>query len=300
LGRAGFQVRHALDLEDGDRSPVILGECAPAFAMARQALETGRHLLVACPASMAPERLALLYGSRRRAQSLFVWNERRYHPGYHFVNSLTEADATWRPRYLRLETLCLEPPASGLTRWRVLESLALLLGLTTESPLAVAATEQPNPLRNAPDLVSLRLSFPEMEAFLQLGMGEAIERRETLIGAGARKAYVDELNQSVPLRLVEDETRAPSMKQARWLSCPAPTPDELARQQCLAFLDATLKQDLVQREAGLWLKALAVLQAVGRSLEEEGALAPVTAGQEAEPRFRLIQGQPLASPPSVA
>ncbi|MPZ49789.1 MAG: hypothetical protein GEU75_10940 [Dehalococcoidia bacterium] len=300
LYRAGFKVNRALDLEAGDHTPVILGECNGAFAIARQAIESGRHLMIAAPGAISAERLALLFADRKRAQSIFIWNERRYHPGYRFVNSLTETDATWRPRYLRLETLCTEPTNSALVRLRTLEAIALLLSITSESPVEVSGLAEANPMRNAPDLIALRLVFAGLEAFIQVGMGEAIERRETLLAAANRKAYVDELNQSMPLRLVEDDSRPAAGPQARWLSCPPPGPEEMARQQCLAFLDATLKTNLAQAEASLWLRSIAVLQATDRSLQADGAPAPVEVGEE-QPRFRVILGRSFAaSPHSVA
>ena len=299
LSRAGLQVRRAPALEAGDRSPVILGESIGAFAVARQAVETGRHLLIASPATLPADRLSLLLASRKRAQSIFVWNDRRYHPAYRFVNGLVESDATWQPHYLRHETLSLGPTTNALSRWHTLEAVALVLTLTPEVPLALSAVAHLNAIRNAPDLVSLRLAFHGLEAFVQVGMGEAIERRETLVAAADRKAYVDELNQSMPLRLVEDESRAGSAGQARWPSCPLPDPEDLARLQCVAFLDSTLKPDLAQAETTLWLRSLAVLQAATRSFAAHGALTDVELLEE-QPRFRVVDGRSLTPGPSAA
>jgi hypothetical protein len=276
-----------------------VGESNSAFTIARQAVETGRPVLLTSPSSIGAERLGLLLSNRKKAQSLFLWNDRRYHPGYRFVNSLIEADATWRPRYLRLESLSLDPTSSGLVRWRVLESVALLLSITHEVPVTISALSEANPQRNAADLVSLSLRFRGLSAFVHVGMGEALERRETLLAAASRKAYVDELNESMPLRLVEDDARQ-GANQARWLTCPSPSPEELARQQVLAFLDATLKPNLAQTEATLWQRSLAVLQSMDRSLQSDAAETPVEMREE-EPRFRLILGRAMGTtPPSVA
>jgi len=300
LSRAGFRVFHTFSLEEGDRSPLIVGEVNGAFSVVLQAVESGRHVLIASPYALTPERIALLLEKRKRSQAFFVWSERRYHPGYRFVGGLIEADASWRPRYLRLESLGAEATNSGLMRWRLLESLALLVGIAAEAPLSVAATATANSVRNAPDFISLFLAFKDIEAFVQVGLGEALERREMLLAADGRKAYVDELNQSMPLRLMEDEPANRQSSAARWVSCAAPTEEELARQQCFAFLDATLKPNLTQGEADVWLRALAALDAVDRSLQADGAAVPVQIREE-EPRFRLIGGQSLSSlPPSVA
>jgi len=300
LGRAGFRLRHAFEVESGDKTPLILGEVNGAYAIARQAVESGRPVLITGPASLPPERLSLLLEARGRSQALFVWSGRRYHPGYRFVGGLMEADATWRPRYVRLETLGVEPTSSALIRWRTLEALALLTGIAADAPLSAAATATLNALRNAPDLLTIVLAFKDLDAFLQIGLGEALERREMLLAAASRKAFVDELNQSTPVRLVEDEPAGRQAASARWVSCAAPTEEELARLQCFAFLDATLKPNLASEEANVWLRALSALQAIDRSLQANGAAVAVSIREE-EPRFRVINGQSLTQlPPTVA
>jgi hypothetical protein len=295
----GFQVRHAFELEAGDRSPLILGDAPGAFTIARQALEAGRHLLIASPASFPTNRLSFLYDDRQRSQALIVWNARRFHSGYRFVNSLTEADATWRLRYLRFETLITEPTSMALGRSRTLEAVSLLLSLTPDLPLEASCFEEPNPVRNGPDLITVRVAFRDVDAFIQIGLGEAVDRRETVLAADHRKCYVDELNPSMPVRLVEDGSRPYAGSQARWLSMSSYTPEEMARQQCLAFIDATENPALAQTEAVLWRRSIAVLQALERSLQAEGASLKINLQEDQEPRFRLILGN-LASPPSVA
>ena len=117
LSRAGFEIRRTLDPEDGDLCPVILGDTPAAFAAARQLLGAERHLLLASPTSFSASQLSALLASRHARQALFVWSERRFHPGYHLVRGLIEADpATWQPRYVHHTSLLLEPPSAVATR----------------------------------------------------------------------------------------------------------------------------------------------------------------------------------------
>jgi predicted dehydrogenase len=288
LSSAGFRLHHTLEVDSSDRSPIILGEAPSAFALARQAVEMGRHVLIASPSSLSPERLSLLLDNRKRAQALFVWSERRYHPAYRFIGALVEADTIWQPRFLRLETLTVEPPASAQSRWLTLESLTLAISLAGCPAESIRSHAITNPTRHAPDLLSLLVSFPDIEASIHIGLGEPVERRETLLATADRKAYIDELNQSTPIRVIEDERGIARGSGARWLSCQAPTSDELARQQCLAFLDATLKSQLARDEAELWLRSLAALDASERSLAQ-GTAASVEESSP-DPVFRLISG----------
>ena len=93
LSRNGLRVTRAFELDPDDVSPLILGESHGAYQAARQAAEAGRHILIASPHALSPERLSLLLENRHPTQALFVWSERRYHPGYRLLSGLTEADA---------------------------------------------------------------------------------------------------------------------------------------------------------------------------------------------------------------
>ncbi len=295
LSRSGFSLAHSFEVDPSSRSPIILGEVQGAFQLAREAVETGRHLLIAGTQVLTPERLTLLLEHRDPTQGIFVWSDRRHHPGYRFVAGLMESDNTWRPRYLRQEVLSTDHPSSVLFRWRTLEAIALLNSITACEPKTVNATAVFNTKRNAPDLASLSITYRDIEAELLMGLGEAIERRETLMASATRKAYVDELNQSMPIRIIDDEPV--NTNSARWLSCTAPSDEELARQQCIAFLDATLHAQRTAEEAAIWQASLATLASMEQSLAGH-VPADVVIRPEGTP-FRVVAGF-HATPPSVA
>jgi predicted dehydrogenase len=294
LARAGFRVFRTLDMDPRDRSPLIVGDAPTAYALAREAVEAGRHVLVASPAALTPDRISLLMETRRKGQAVFVWSERRSHPGYRLVSGLIEADGGWRPRFVRQQTFTTEAPSRSLARWLTLEAMAVVLALAGQAPQAVAATSVVNPTRHAPEFISAALSFPRLEAQVQVALGDPQERRETLLASADRKAFVDELNASMPVRLIEEERNA-GRSPSRWLTCNAPSESELARRQCLVFLDATLKGHLAADEAELWQRAVAATNAVERCLArdifepltERGADA-VTAGRPETLAPRLI------------
>ncbi|MGE3984598.1 MAG: hypothetical protein AB7G38_10525 [Dehalococcoidia bacterium] len=288
LTAAGFGLRRTFAFDDEDRSPIILGELPAALNVARQAVEAGRHLMIANPSQLSPERLGLLFEGRRRAQALFLWSTRRFHPSYRFVSSLIESDATWQPRHLRHETLIAEPPSVSLANWSLIETAALVTGLAGNVPRSVTASGAANPMRNANELMNLTIEFPNLRAFILLGLGEAVERRETLIAGQRRRLFIDELNQSVPVRLISDDADGESTPTARWLSTSAPSADELARQQCLAFLDSTLHPSQTQDEANLWTQAFAITVAARQSLLNNGAAAPVEQRESEAPKFRIL------------
>jgi hypothetical protein len=288
LARAGFSLSRAFELQPGDRSPVILGDLQGAFRMAREVVESGRHVLVATSYCHTPERLSLLLQSRKRSQALFVWSERRYHPGYRLITGLSQADATWKPRYLRQETLSIEPAEAALFRWRLLESIALVTSIAAEEPVSVNATAALNALRNAPDSAAVGIAFKNIQGFVQVGLGEALDRRETLIAAAGRKAFVDELGRAAPLRIIEDDG-APAANGSRGLLCQSLSPQEATRQQCVAFLEATRRATLAQAEATTWSRALSVLRAAETSYGAAGRSVPLTKRDD-QPYLRLVGG----------
>lgn len=289
LFAAGFQLRRTIDLEEDGRGPVILGETAAAHTIARQAIAAGRHLLLANPSQFTPDRLGLLFEGRRKAQALFLWSGRRHLPGFRFLRSLVESDTAWRPHYLRHEVLMMEAPSAGPANWALIESAALMTALVGAEPEACTAAGADNPLRNSAELTMLALDFPTLTAFLQLGLGEPVARRETLLAAEGRKAYFDEINQSTPVRMIFDDPGMEKAAPTRWLSAAAPSAEEIARQQCLAFLDATLHAEEAQQEAQLWTTALAISEAARRSAASENARTAVQPVFAAEaPPFRLL------------
>jgi hypothetical protein len=142
-------------------------------------------------------------------------------------------------------------------------------------------------MRNANELMNLSIEFPSFRAFLQLGLGEAMERRETLIAGATRRLFVDELDTSVPVRLISDDesTEAPT---SRWLSTRAPAAEELARQQVVSFLDSTLHPEHTQDEATLWTRAFAIIVAARQSLLNGGGAVQVQQRDSQAPGFRII------------
>ena len=295
LFRSGFSLAHSFEVDTGSASPIVLGEMQGGYQLAREAVTAGRHLLIADPLILTPERLTLLLEHRQPGQALFVWSDRRCHAGYRFMAGLRESDNTWRPRYIRQEVLSTEHPTSALFRWRILEALALFNGIAQQEPKSVSATSIVNRKRNAPDLASLAIQYGDIEAELMVGLGEAIERRETLLASDTRKVYVDELNASMPIRIIDDEPV--SANSARWLSSMAPSSEELARQQCIGFLDATVQNHLSADEAVLWNRSLAMLASMEQSFAQHGPVDVVV--REESSRFRTVGGM-YSSPSSVA
>ena len=273
------------EVTPGSHRPVIVGHSPHVFLTIRSLVEAGHHVLVACPAVLTVPQLVALFAGRGLGQVLSLWSESRRHPGHRLVAGLVEADEqAWHPRYIRQVTSLDEKPGAGLMRWRLLEAIALVAAYAGVPPLTLTATASLNPSRGCPDQEILILRYENLEAYIQVSLGEPMARRETLIAAAARKAYVDELNCSTPVRLFDDEPAA-ARKAARRISCPSPSSAELSRQQCLAFVEATQNRAVAEAEARLWLQALAVLQVAESSLAADGA--PRSVGESAPSQSRL-------------
>jgi len=299
LSRAGFSLTRAFELDSAEKAPVVIGEVHGAFLIARQALEAGRHVLVASSQALSTERLAILLEERTRTQAVFVWSERRYHPAYRLVAGLVEADATWEPRFMRQQVLSRQPAGGPLSSYVLLESVGLLCRLAAGQPERVWARSIESPRRNFADLLTLGIEFSGFEAMLQVGFGEALNRRETLIAAEGRRAFIDELD-TTPIRLIDEEADGGAAPGARWMACPAPRPEELARQQCIAFLEATLDEKAAEREAALWQRSVDILRAVDRSSKLQGAPVAVETGAARHPRLRVVGGRAFRPVPPTA
>jgi hypothetical protein len=285
LAHASFKVHHAFELDPNDHNPVIVGEVSGALHVTRDAIEAGRPVLIAGTHFLTPDRLGSLFDIRRRNQALFVWNARRYHPGFRLVTGLMESDPNWRPRHLRHEWLSMDAPSTAAVRWNALEAISLVTALAEDQPQVVMANALLNTKRNCPDLLTMKVAYREVESLILVGLGEGIERHETLIAAPTRKVLVDGLSYDAPVRVIDDEALYEPV--TRWLSCPTASPHELARQQCVAFLEAAAHPALAKQEAVIWLQSLATLDAVDRSLAANGA-GMLIRDEAPQPRVRVL------------
>jgi len=294
LTRAGFDAGR--DLAADDRCPVILGDVAHPFSQALQLIEAGRHLLVANPVAMSPSQLASLLAARKPRQAVFVWNERRHHPAYRLLANLIRSDETgWRPRYIRQTVVSAERPTAALLRWRAYEAIALVIELVGREPQQVSATGATSTWRGCLDMIAISMEFAGAQAFLHVGLGEGLEARETALAAHDRRAYVNELNSTTPVRLSDDGEDAAGG--SRTVSCPSPSASELARRQCLAYLDAIANPARCQAEADLWLSTIGAWQATEASIAAAGTPAAVIEPMAAALRVHTGRGLQAASAP---
>jgi hypothetical protein len=179
----------------------------------------------------------------------------------------------------------MDAPSTAAVRWNALEAISLVTALAEDQPQVVMANALLNTKRNCPDLLTMKVAYREVESLILVGLGEGIERHETLIAAPTRKVLVDGLSYDAPVRVIDDEALYEPV--TRWLSCPTASPHELARQQCVAFLEAAAHPALAKQEAVIWLQSLATLDAVDRSLAANGA-GMLIRDEAPQPRVRVL------------
>jgi hypothetical protein len=253
---------------DRDNSPVLLGEAAICYAIARQVIDAGRDLLICNPQLLTPTEVQGLLQSRRPRQVVSVWNPRRQHPANRMIAGLVRTcDPAWEPRLVRATSLGIERPAAALLAWRSLDAITLVSEMIGATPRSVAALEAPGGERGTEDCIALSVGFDHTAAFLQVGLGEAADRHETMLAGPTRKAYVDELDQKVPLRILDTAAAGA----ARYVACTAPQPQDLTRMQVLAFLECVQQRELADAEASLLMASLAVWRVAQASLAQGGA-----------------------------
>jgi hypothetical protein len=261
--------------QETDATPVLLGDAPNLYGIARRVVDDGRDLLICNPVLLAPSELQALLRARSNRQAVGIWSSRRAHPANRMIAGLVRAgDPAWEPRLVRSAALSCERPTAALLTWQTIESIALLIDLAGAEPRSVSAVEAPAGERGKEDFAALAISFDRTTASLQVGLGEAVEKRETLLASPTRKAYIDELDRGVPLRILDAETPA-APATTRYVACPAPSHEELVRLQLSSFLDAGEQAALAASEAGLVACALSVWRAAQVSLSHGGAPQPV-------------------------
>jgi hypothetical protein len=294
LTLAGFDIGYEVSADHN--CPAVVGEIPHLYSQALQLVEAGKDLLLTHPQSLSAAQQASLLAARKPRQALFFWHERRFHPAYRLVSGLIRSDdGGWSPRALRHSTMSAERPSATNLRWLTCEVLALLAELAASQPKRASAHAIYSPWRGASDFLSATIEFEDSTAVLEVGLGEGKSTRETVVAAYDRKAYIDELDAAVPLRLSDDAAAAGAGM--RTIACQPLGTEELARQQCVAFLEAQTNGAKCEAEADRWRSVLSCWQTIQESLEAGGA--PMEVREPVASGLRVLSGRSLRAVPHV-
>jgi predicted dehydrogenase len=277
--RTGTTLDDLLDDETLD-AVGIATPLATRYALARRALEAGKHVLVATPAALASAQADdLVRRAEAEGRQLQMDHEMLFHPALVELNKIIAAGALGELYYLtasRRRLGCLG--GDGIIWEAGSEAVAMVLWLVGDEPMEVTAHGGSCAGAGAADVAFCHLRFATgIAGQLVLSAVESQESRRLTVVGSAGMAVFDELDRQRSLTVSERDSSSRAMV-SPWL----PGADA-RRMRCESFLSAVRSPAYSHSPIRSGAAVVAVLEALQQSLEHGGRAEPVGVTREPEP-----------------
>ncbi len=273
-----------------DRSIEAIALATPAeqhFAMARQALDAGKHVFVEKPLALtAPEAEALQRKAAAGGQVLMVGHLLQYHPAFLQLRQLVRDGALGRLQYIYSNRLNL-----GKIRreenilWSFApHDISMILALVDEEPDAVLATGANYLHHQIADVTTTHLRFPGgVNAHIFVSWLHPFkEQKLVVVGDRQMAVFDDGLSWDAKLTLYphQIEWREGRPEPQKGAAVPVPLEaDEPLKLECRHFLDCIAQQTTPRTDGAEAVRVLRVLQSAEASIASG---KPVSIGDRAE------------------
>ncbi len=287
-------------LADSAIDAIVLATPARAhFAMARAALEAGKHVYVEKPLCLQSDHAAqLLELSQQRERVLMVGHLLEYHPAVEYLLDLVERDEIGELRYLYSQRLNLgQVRADENALWSLaphdISVANLLLG---GNPQSVTASGQAFLRPDVHDVVFLTISYPNGRlAHIHVSWLDPHKTRQITLVGSKQMAVFDDMVPSEKLRLYDkgfDWQTADGLPAATFsadaetalkvrfgdVTIPHLLTTEPLLLECQHFVDS-IRNGTTPRSDGLdGLQVVQVLEVAQQSLEQGGTPVQIAQG----------------------
>jgi UDP-2-acetamido-3-amino-2,3-dideoxy-glucuronate N-acetyltransferase len=259
------------------RGVIIATPAESHYAMAREAIEAGKDVLVEKPLTLSAsegERLVAL--GEKRGAVLMVGHLLEFHPAIQKLRELIKSGALGELRYLYSSRLNL-----GKVRreenilWSFApHDIAIILRLVSEWPTSVAATGGTYLQPRVADVTVTHMEFPTgIRAHIFVSWLHPYKEQRLVVIGSKRMAVFDDVNKQDKLMVydqgVEFVNGEPVTRKNEGVPVELENAEPL-RRQCLHFLECmrTRQRPLTDGQSGL--KVLRVLEAAELSLSGNG------------------------------
>jgi predicted dehydrogenase len=262
---------------------VIATPVSSHYALAKAALEAGKHVLVEKPLATSVEEGAQLIDlSERHGLVLMSGHTFLYSPAVLKIKGLIDADELGDVYFVSTSrvNLGLHQPDVSVVWDLAPHDLSILCFWLEESPSRVSAMSRGCIIRDTPDIAFINLDYASgLLAHVELGWLAPSKLRRTAI-VGSRKMVVYDDTSSEPVRLFDSGVvlREPSTFGEYRLTyrsgdivSPQIDPSEPLHAELLDFCDAIRTGSEPRSTARLGLEIVRVLEAVDASLARSGA-----------------------------
>jgi predicted dehydrogenase len=186
---------------------VIATPVASHYALAKYAIDRGKHVLVEKPICSSSDEAAYLVAAAERANViLMVDHTFVFHPVVRKLSEMARAGGLGHVSYydsLRINLGLFQPDVNVL--WDLApHDLSIIDHLFGEEPVYVEATGYCHLNPDIPDIAYVTMHFPSrMVAHLNLSWMSPVKARRIAVGGTAKMAVWDDLDREEPLRLYD-------------------------------------------------------------------------------------------------
>jgi predicted dehydrogenase len=283
---------------------VIATPVSSHYALAKAALEAGKHVLVEKPLATSVEEGAHLIDlSERHGLVLMSGHTFLYSPAVLKIKGLIDAGELGDVYFVSTSrvNLGLHQPDVSVVWDLAPHDLSILFFWLEESPSRASAMSRGCILRDTPDIAFINLDYASgLLAHVELGWLAPSKLRRTAI-VGSRKMVVYDDTSSEPVRLFDSGVVLPeptSFGEYRLtyrsgdIVSPQIDPSEPLHAELLDFCDAIRTGSEPRSTARLGLEIVRVLEAVDASLARSGAPVEVRTTDRQPGPALLAQGAP--------
>jgi predicted dehydrogenase len=283
---------------------VIATPVSSHYALAKAALEAGKHVLVEKPLATSVEEGAQLIDlSERHGLVLMSGHTFLYSPAVLKIKGLIDAGELGDVYFVSTSrvNLGLHQPDVSVVWDLAPHDLSILLFWLEESPSRASAMSRGCIIPDTPDIAFINLDYGSgLLAHVELGWLAPSKLRRTAI-VGSRKMIVYDDTSSEPVRLFDSGVvlREPSTFGEYRLTyrsgdivSPQIDPSEPLHAELLDFCDAIRTDSEPRSSARLGLEIIRILEAVDASLARSGAPVEVRKADRQPGPALLAQGAP--------
>lgn len=269
---------------DDEIDAVVIATDAPShYALAREALDAGKHVLVEKPMTLSPDEAEDLVGRAEAAgRVLMVGHLLEYHPCVLKLKELTDAGTLGAIRYMYCQRVNLGVVRRDENAWWSLapHDVSVVLFLFQAEPVTVTAQGQAYLQPGVEDVVFAQLKFEDGRmANIQVSWLDPHKIRKMTVVGSEKMATFDDMEPAEKIRLYDKGVdisgsivaweQSLSLRTGDILIPKTPTGEPL-RAECLHFLDCVERGSPARSDGRDGARVVRVLEAGQRSLREGG------------------------------
>ena len=287
------ETRVVAELSDALNDPaveaVVVAVDAPLhFAVARQAIEAGRHVLVEKPLALsAGDAAALVELAQRRAVKLMTGHLLEYHPAVNAIKQMLACGELGQPHYLYCQRVNLGVVRQNENAWWSLapHDISVACYLFESEPISVSVTGQAYLQPGIEDVVFASLKFPDGRmAQIHVSWLDPHKIRKVTLVASQKMVVFDDMDASEKIRIYDKRAEVKLSVNSYVEAITLRTGDiliprvdgaEPLKLECQHFIDCILEDRQPRSDGQDGLRVVRVLEAGARSLASGGIQVPL-------------------------